>query len=728
MPAGVLLDICYVKTTPRFSLFFLYLAGILIFIIALFQPSLVAHASGNYYLGNLIKYDYTDVTRPKGTRHDIGISEIHFSARPSAFSKLAPTNNATSQSLSPTMSWGVSSGASAYYYCFGKSNPCTNWTNNGTSLSTTIHGLAANTTYYWNVRAVNSYGTTYANASATDWSFKTWIVPGPFLKTAPANGASTLSTNPTLHWGVSSNATSYQYCIDTINDKACNKNWISSGTNTSVTLNNLVPGFTYYWQVRASNPNGTAYANGSSNAWWSFTIKEKVIFYVSLTGNDSNPGTFTQPFRTIQKGVNKLTAGNTLYIRGGTYAEKIDVRVSGSSSLPITISAYPGEKVVLDGTSLYPAVRLFTPLMEIYGSFVSVENLELTFPKGSGIRIWKNYSSSQTGSNDTLSNLNIHDMFGFGISSFGDHTLIENNQIWKTNLSNDCTNRNPNPDIGCGYPYWSGALSFGDTSNSNYGLNNIIRNNKVYQNYGEGILCMDTNNALIEGNIVYDNWAEDIYTDECSYTIIRNNLSYYTTDHEYWRSNTSPASGIMFSNEGHLSGYPVGHDLKIYNNIIVNSGVGIYFWTGFYPGSAAINTTIAYNTIVNNYSYGPDNGSGIVIDPPKNANHSNTIIEDNLVKVTGSPLTILSLPGVTYMYNLWSKAPSLKGIGDVIGDPLLSDPSRDVDTFIDPSWYTLTSLSPAIGKAKTISYIQQDYFWLTRDSLPDMGACEFFSH
>ena len=67
-------------------------------------------------------------------------------------------------------------------------------------------------------------------------------------------------------------------------------------------------------------------------------------------GSDSNPGSQSQPFRTIQKGVNGLQAGDTLLIRGGTYAERVvlNQRV-GSPSNWITIRAYPNETVTLDG-------------------------------------------------------------------------------------------------------------------------------------------------------------------------------------------------------------------------------------------------------------------------------------------------------------------------------------------------------------------------------------------
>ena len=92
---------------------------------------------------------------------------------PNAFNKFGPANGALNQSLRVTLNWNASLGESSYQYCYSKTNPCSNWISNGTSNSKTISGLAQHTTYYWQARAVNSYGTTFANGTTADWSFTT---------------------------------------------------------------------------------------------------------------------------------------------------------------------------------------------------------------------------------------------------------------------------------------------------------------------------------------------------------------------------------------------------------------------------------------------------------------------------------------------------------------------------------------------------------------------------
>ncbi len=93
---------------------------------------------------------------------------------PGAFNKLNPINDAVAQPTSLTLSWGASSGANSYEYCLDTSNDnaCSGWITTGTATSQALTGLNSATTYYWQVRALNTYGTTYANGVAW-WSLTT---------------------------------------------------------------------------------------------------------------------------------------------------------------------------------------------------------------------------------------------------------------------------------------------------------------------------------------------------------------------------------------------------------------------------------------------------------------------------------------------------------------------------------------------------------------------------
>jgi predicted phage tail protein len=136
-----------------------------------------------------------------------------------------------------------------------------------TATSASIGGLTHTTTYYWQARANNSFGTTYANGSETAyWSFTTGPAPGAFTKTSPVNAATSQLLSLSLQWGTSTGAVSYEYCIDPsdANNNACNTTWNNVGNATSATISGLDPSTTYYWQVRAVNSHGTTYLNGNS--------------------------------------------------------------------------------------------------------------------------------------------------------------------------------------------------------------------------------------------------------------------------------------------------------------------------------------------------------------------------------------------------------------------------------------------------------------------------------
>jgi hypothetical protein len=94
-------------------------------------------------------------------------------------------------------------------------------------------------------------------------------IPEAFQKTSPEDGASALGLDPTLSWGTSVGALTYEYCLDTSPNEQCDASWTSAGTDTSLPLSGLSAETTYSWQVRAVNPGGSTEADGGD--WWSFS-------------------------------------------------------------------------------------------------------------------------------------------------------------------------------------------------------------------------------------------------------------------------------------------------------------------------------------------------------------------------------------------------------------------------------------------------------------------------
>ncbi|MEE8867513.1 MAG: right-handed parallel beta-helix repeat-containing protein [Acidipropionibacterium acidipropionici] len=68
--------------------------------------------------------------------------------------------------------------------------------------------------------------------------------------------------------------------------------------------------------------------------------------YVATSGSDSNTGTKASPFKTISAATKAAGAGSTVVVRGGVYHENVLVYPHDA----LTVEAYPGEAVWLDGS------------------------------------------------------------------------------------------------------------------------------------------------------------------------------------------------------------------------------------------------------------------------------------------------------------------------------------------------------------------------------------------
>jgi hypothetical protein len=100
-------------------------------------------------------------------------------------------------------------------------------------------------------------------------------------------------------------------------------------------------------------------------------------FYVSKTGDDSNPGTQMAPWRTIQHAANTVRAGSTVNVRGGIYEERVTIEASGNATDGyITFRSYPGETAVLDAEHFAPNGR--SGILTIHNkSYVRIEGFEI---------------------------------------------------------------------------------------------------------------------------------------------------------------------------------------------------------------------------------------------------------------------------------------------------------------------------------------------------------------
>ena len=83
-------------------------------------------------------------------------------------------------------------------------------------------------------------------------------------------------------------------------------------------------------------------------------VSNAKTFYVSPAGSDAAAGTISQPFLTIVKAHSVVTAGDTIIVRGGNYivTTAINISKSGTTTNKLFLLAYPGERPVLDCSSM----------------------------------------------------------------------------------------------------------------------------------------------------------------------------------------------------------------------------------------------------------------------------------------------------------------------------------------------------------------------------------------
>ncbi len=177
-------------------------------------------------------------------------------------------------------------------------------------------------------------------------------------------------------------------------------------------------------------------------------------YYVSPSGNDSNPGTQTQPWKTIQKAANTMAASDTVIVAAGDYStQRVSITKSGASGSPITYQTQG--QVVMKG-------------FNISANYIVINGFEIANTD------WTGWGNTQTEA---------------GVYAGGSNNIVENNYIHDASLN------------GIDVP----------------GSSNTIRNNRLYFNENIGINVYGTNN-LIEGNDVNRTVPPKILWTNCNNT------------------------------------------------------------------------------------------------------------------------------------------------------------------------------------------------------------------
>jgi len=424
----------------------------------------------------------------------------------------------------------------------------------------------------------------------------------------------------------------------------------------------------------------------------STSIAAPNIYYVSTTGNNNNPGTITLPWRTVSYGVSHIVAGDTLYIREGTYQETVYIFVSGSSTQPIIISGYNDENVIIDGNNnTIPSHGSGSYLVTINGGYVTFAHVTVQNSGEHGVGVF--------GSHSTISHLEIYRNWRRGAGLGGNYEIAEYLNVHQNAMVNyqGATGQDPT------------ALTAGRSPN--YA---IIRHCKVYENWGIGLSTYESTHSTIEDNISYDNYNNNIYISDATDVLLQRNLVYSTG---YMNSYPSTVqTGIALWDEKYT---PASARVTIINNFVYGTKHCLRWLSGpLHEGSGMNQFFISNNTFVNS----TEESCIYIKDSPI---HYDTYIENNIIEQDNSlPVIIVSSnPELHFSNNLWSKTPDVdaRDIGDIIGNPMLAH----VDNYSNPLWFRLLPSSPAIDHAIVTSKVTDDYWENSRGNSPDIGGHEY---
>ena len=368
------------------------------------------------------------------------------------------------------------------------------------------------------------------------------------------------------------------------------------------------------------------------------------LYYVAAdSGSDDNPGTEASPWATVQKAAATLTAGDTVYIKNGTYALNIHPSTkyfeplnSGNATAGyITFAASPGHTPVLDGgNAVLPVGGLITIRNKEYIriSGLTVQNVDDN-AEGIGIYV-ENSRHIIIEKNHVLhtDSSGIQVFSKSGISFPGEPSadiLIDGNEVEDTNRGG------PNEMITVagvdGFTVRNNRVhnrTVGDSGGEGIDIKQGSKNGSVYHNEvwdlntnrpGIYIDAWDqlTENIDVHSNHVHDIDTNGLYIGSERGGLLRNIRIFNNLIHDNYRS------GITLADENSYSGTEPLENITIVNNTLARNGVSLNWYGGVYIENKNINGLSIRNNIVR------QNGGWQISDLP--AGTAEAVVSDNLL-------------------------------------------------------------------------------------------------
>ncbi|MBN2698416.1 MAG: DUF4990 domain-containing protein [Bacteroidales bacterium] len=154
-----------------------------------------------------------------------------------------------------------------------------------------------------------------------------------------------------------------------------------------------------------------------------------VTVFVAPGGSDAGNGTMEDPVGSLQKAQSLVNAGDTVYIRGGTYfiTENDISRVeqnlfacvtfldkSGQPGRRIHYWAYPGEQPVFDFSAVKPANQRVVGIW-VEGDYIHIRGLEMTGVQVTILEHTESYCIYSWGNHNIFERISMHNNKGTGL-------------------------------------------------------------------------------------------------------------------------------------------------------------------------------------------------------------------------------------------------------------------------------------------------------------------------
>ena len=371
-----------------------------------------------------------------------------------------------------------------------------------------------------------------------------------------------------------------------------------------------------------------------------FSVSGQTNYYVSSTGNNSNTGSQSAPWLTIQSALSHLKSADTLNIMNGTYNEKLNIPVSG-----LTIRNYPNHTPVVDATGLTSQV----PILKISNySNIIIDGLELRnniMLDAQGILVDGNCQ------NITIKNCKIHDIhFSSNVSaSVNDNTNAQGIIVYGSNATTPITNLRilNNQLYNCRLGYSEGIAVNGNVSgfevsgNSVHDLTNIGIDLIGFEGTSSNTANDQARNGVIRNNIVHHcvsayATSGGLYVDGGKNLIIENNSSYHN----------GYGIEIGCENVGKTTDSIIVRNNVFYDNEVCAVALG--GWD--YPKSGKVINSVFRNNSCYYDDYSKSGNGEIYLSYSENCTLENNIF----FTTTANSLVYaeLSQPGLNFNYNL----------------------------------------------------------------------------